>query len=145
MSLIDMWNATQAGCVAVPQTGYFAVLPPDRYRVTYSVNGTRHSLSFWYDTIAEFINPSPPATFRMNFNDKPPGGSNTDPIAYINGFLGVCGSMGYGLGTPRWFGMATLGIVANPYTGQLPEWVHVQRYNDNSDSFGLCSYLSTPP
>lgn len=137
MSLIDMWNGTQAGCSASPQYGYFATLPPDKYRVIYSVGGTRNSLSFWWPVIADFQNSSPPQRVRMFFNDKPPGGSNTDPIASVQAYLGACGSAGTALGTSRWFQAVLLDVLSDPYSGANPDWVHVQRYGDNSDSFGL--------
>jgi hypothetical protein len=99
----------------------------------------------WEPVIAVFDNSSPPQRVRMFFNDKPPGESTTDPIVSVEAYLGVCGSMGFGLGTPRWFGTAVLTVLSGQRGYIAPDWVHIQRYNDNSDSFGFCSYLSTPP
>ena len=145
MSLDAMWAGTQAGCAAAPQHGYFSVEPPAAYRVVYSLGGTRHSFSFFRPVIVEFDNSSPPQRVRMIFNDKPVGESSTDPIASVEAYLGVCGSMGFGLGSSHWFGCAVLALLKGSQGYVVPDWVHVQYYGDNAQSVGFCSYLASPP
>lgn len=145
MSLQGMWDGVQAGCVAIPQHGYFASEPPSGYRLTWSVDGNRHSIPLWYDVLVEFDCPSPPAQFRMIFNDKPPGGSSSDPFLRIDAFLGVCGSRGFGLGTPRWFGMAAFNFTYSGLGVVTPDWLHVAYHSTNEGSFGMVDYTAVPP
>ena len=140
-----MWDGTQIGCMSVPQHGYFSVEPPASYRVVWSLNGTRHVFSFYEPVILEFDNSSPPQRVRCLFHDKPIGDSPTDPIARVEAYLGVCGSMGTGLGTSNWFGSAVLTILSGSRGYIAPDSVHVQYYGNNTESFGICSYLSSPP
>ena len=145
MSLQAMWDGVQAGCVAVPQHGYFSTEPGDSYRLVWSVGGNRHSFALREFCVVTFDCPSPPASFRMIFNEKPPGGSSIDPILRMDAFLGVCGSRGFGLGTPRWFGMAAFNFTIHGRVPISPDWLHLQYYGTNEQSFGMVSYLGTPP
>lgn len=145
MSLQAAWDGIQAGCVAVPQHGYFANEPLASYRIVWSKGGSRHSLTFREPVYAEFDCPSPPASFRFIIRERNPPSPGYDPSFRIDAFLGVCGSMGVGLGTSRWFGMAVFNFTIVDRLPISPDWMHVCYYGTNDESFGLVSYLGSPP
>lgn len=137
MSLSSAWAGIQAGCVSVPQQGYFSQEPDARYQLSYVWGVNRSFWRFDYDVRLLFDCPSPPHTFRAYFSEKPPGGSDLDPILTIQGFLAVCGSPGTALGTSQWFTMATLEVRWSPSQVIAPDWVHLQNYKTNVGSIGL--------
>lgn len=140
-----MWNGVQAGCVAVPQHGYFSNEAPRGYRLIWSVDGNRHSIPFREPVFVEFDCPSPPASFRMIFREKSPPVPGYDPVLRIDAFLGVCGTRGFGLGTPRWFGMAAFNFTTAGLGVISPDWIHVQYHETNDESFGMVFYTDVPP
>lgn len=145
MSLTDMWDGVQSGCVSIPQHGYFSIEPPLPYRVVYSRDGNRHSIPFYEPVYVEFDCPSPPAQFRMVFSEKNPPVPGYDPILRIDAFLGVCGTRGFGLGTPRWFGCAAFNFTLKGHAPISPDWMHVAYHDTNEGSFGLVFYTASPP
>jgi hypothetical protein len=144
MSLASAWAGIEAGCVSIPQHGYFATEPDAKYQLTYAYGVNRSFWRFQDDVRLVFNCPSPPHTFRCYFHEKPPGESNTDPILSIEGYLAACGSPGTYLGTSLWFTMAFMTI---KFAGGLtisPNWIHLMNYKTNSGSIGLKYPFATP-
>lgn len=144
MTLASAYAAIQAGCVAVPQTGYAAIEPPAKYQVTIYEGERRIFYRFNYPLELEWDCPSPPAVVRMYFREHPEVSVSTDPLLTITTFLGACGSFGCFLGTSLWF--KTVGL-AYHFCGQTPRpctTIHVQNWKTNVGSIGFAYYLSTP-
>jgi hypothetical protein len=114
-------------------------------RIIYSIDGTRHILPYLEPVFVRFENTSPPQRVVMIVNEKSPAIPPYDPQFRIDAFLGVCGSVGFGLGTPRWFGAVSWTISTGKHLGVVVDWVHVQYYDTNEGSFGLCNYFDAPP
>lgn len=137
MSLASGWDAIQAGCISVPQHGYFHTEPLAKYRVTYGYGVNRAYWQFDHDVTLVFDCPSPPHTFRTYFHEKTTGGSSTDPILSVEGYLAVCGSPGSSLDTSKWFTMAILTLTWRFGATIVPDWVHLMNYGSSSGSIGL--------
>lgn len=144
MSLASAWDGIEAGCVSIPQQGYFATEPLARYQLTYWHGVNRSWYRFPEPLTLVFNCPSPPHTFRAYFHEKPPGESSLDPILSIEGYLAACGSPGTYLGTSRWFTMAYI-LLTWKYGDVLsPLWVHLMNLNTNAGSIGLKYPFATP-
>lgn len=137
MSLASAWAGIEAGCVHIPQQGYFATEPLARYQLTYAYGVNRSWYRFGEDVTLVFDCPSPPHTFRAYFYEKPIGMSSTDPILSIEGYLAACGSSGTYLGTSLWFTMAFFTLRWFGSYNILPRWVHLMNYDTNAGSIGL--------
>ena len=144
MSLASAYAAIQAGCVSIPQVGYFAVEPMAKYQVTIYQGKRRIFYRFNNELELEWECPSPPAVVRIFMREKPGDLVATDPLLTITTFLGLCGSPGCFLGTSLWF--RTTGL-AYHFSGQSPTpctTIHLQNYRTNIGSIGFVDYLSTP-
>ena len=137
MSVETAWWGIDAACSSTPQHDYAVTLPPARYHLTYAFGVNRPYWQFTNEVVLEFDCPSPPQTFRMYVHEKPVGGSNTDPILSVEGYLSACGSAGTYLGTPLWFEMAFFTVRWAGSYNILPRWIHIMNYKTNTGSIGL--------
>jgi hypothetical protein len=137
VSLFSAYTGIVVGCAAIPQHGYFASEPKADYMVTWFDGVNRMFFSWSEGAYLEFDCPSPPALFQAHFLDKLPGGSYTDPLLDVTGYLAACASPGSALGTSNWIVMATLAVQFFHAPVIFPHWIHFMNYGSNAGSFGL--------
>jgi len=137
MSLSSAYAAIAAGCSAIPQHGYSAEEPLNKYQLTIGQGINRPYWQFDYPVRLVFDCTAPPAIIRMYFHDKSDGESSTDPILTIGGFMAACASPGLALGTSDWFTMASLAYRWFGSHDQVPDWMHFMNYKTGAGSFGL--------
>lgn len=145
MTLASAYAGIVAGCVSVPQHGYFAFEPLARYQVTFVRPGQRVFYRFNYDVQIEWDCPSPPAQIRITMREKPSETVNTDPIWHCDAFLTSCSSPGTALGTSLWFTCVSLNCNFRGNPLFFANWIHIQNWKTNVGSIGLVTPASWPP
>jgi|SRR4029450_11644337 len=137
MSLSSVYAGIAAGCVAVPQHGFFSTEPAGKFAISWQTGNLRGFYAWTDDVVFDWICPSPPAVVSVKVYEKPPAGSATDPIFEFGCYLTSCASPGFALGTSDWF---TCVFPAYHFYGaadRVPDWVHFSNYKSAVGSIGL--------
>lgn len=144
MSLASLFDATLSGCVADPQNGVTATLPPALYQLKIWHGGVRTFYRFNFPVTLVWDAPSPPAAVRWRFYERPELDNPTDPILTVNCFLVTCETPGTFKGTSRWFWAYdfTYHFAGIPPTAL--QNIHLQEYKTNVGSVGIVKWPEEP-